>query len=182
MKNSFLQTDMRAPPPEDALDFILYEHLRHREMCEALDALAEAPEIDIADAARMGEFIRVELAMHVLDEEEDFFPLLRRRCEPEDKIEEALDRFGHEHHADLELCERVLIILQTAVSENTPPSQITGARATLRAFAQGQRRHMMLENAVLIPLARRRFGKEDIAALGERLAARRLVTALVQSS
>ncbi|MBK8543726.1 MAG: hypothetical protein IPL62_09305 [Caulobacteraceae bacterium] len=34
--------DGHEPSPEDALDFILYEHLRHRVMCNDLDALAEA--------------------------------------------------------------------------------------------------------------------------------------------
>jgi hemerythrin-like domain-containing protein len=173
MKHKMRMRDARAPGPEEALDFILFEHLKHREMCNALDQLADAPTFDAAEVTRLADFIRVDLTMHVFDEEEDFFPLLRQRCAPEDQIEAALERFDRDHEADRDLSAQVRIILYNAVATSTPPSQMPGAREALRAFAQGQRRHMMLENGVLIPLARRRLSKEDLAALGARLAGRR---------
>jgi len=172
MKHKIKVREARAPGPEEALDFILFEHLKHREMCNALDQLADAPTFDAAEATRLAEFIRVDLTMHVFDEEEDFFPLLRQRCAPEDQIDAALERFDREHEADRDLSAQVRIILCTAVEQSTPPSQMPGARETLRAFAQAQRRHMMLENGVLIPLARRRLTRDDLAALGRRLADR----------
>jgi hemerythrin-like domain-containing protein len=173
MKHKIKVRDARAPGPEEALDFILFEHLKHREMCNALDQLADAPSFDAAEVTRLAEFIRVDLTMHVFDEEEDFFPLLRQRCAPEDQVEEALERFDREHAADRDLSAQVRIILYTAVAERTPPAQMPGASQALHAFAQAQRRHMMLENGVLIPLARRRLTKDDLAALGRRLADRR---------
>jgi hemerythrin-like domain-containing protein len=173
MKHKIRVRDARAPGPEEALDFILFEHLKHREMCNALDQLADAPSFDRAEVTRLAEFIRVDLTMHVFDEEEDFFPLLRQRCAPEDQVDAALDRFDREHEADRDLSAQVRIILYNAVSTSTPPSQMPGASEMLRAFAQGQRRHMMLENGVLIPLARRRLSKDDLEALGRRLADRR---------
>jgi hemerythrin-like domain-containing protein len=172
--------DARAPSPEEALDFILFEHLKHREMCNELDRLAVAPNVDVARTSKLAEFIRVDMAMHVFDEEEDLFPLLRSRCTLEDQINEALDRFDREHDADRDLAAEVRVILCKAVAESTPPSQIPGAADALHAFAQSQRRHMMLENGVLIPLARRRLTKDDLTALGKRFASRRRRTADIE--
>ena len=178
MRRSLQVRAARAPGPDDALDFILFEHLKHREMCNALDHLADARNFNAAEVTRLAEFIRVDLTMHVFDEEEDFFPLLRQRCAPADQVEEALDRFDREHEADRDLSAQVRIILYNAVAQKTPPSQIPGASEVLRAFAQAQRRHMMLENGVLIPLARRRLNEDDLATLGRRFADRRMQRAL----
>lgn len=163
----------REPSAEEPLDFILYEHLRHRVMCNALETLADAERFDAGPITRLAEFIRSDLTLHVADEEEVFFPMLRRRCLPEDEIEVALERMNREHAEDRDLSAQVRIHLLTAVTDGRPLSAIPGAADALRQFAQNQRRHMMLENAVLIPLARRRLDEEDLAVLGARLAARR---------
>ena len=163
----------RASPPADALDFLLSEHARHREMCRLLERLADAPMFDAKEVSNLAEFIRVDLSMHIFDEEEDFFPLLRSYCMPEDEIGVALDRLDREHAEDLDLCAQVRVALLTAVSEGKPPSAIPGAPEAFRAFAHSQRRHMTLENAVLIPMARLRLPAEAIEALGVRFAARR---------
>lgn len=171
MKSRSLR-EVRAPPPEDALEFILCEHLRHREMCRALDRLADASAYDAGEVVNLAEFIRSELTMHIFDEE-DLFALLRQRCDPEDQIEAALERFDREHESDRDLSAQVRVFLYTASAKARPLAQMPGAADALHAFAQNQRRHMMLENAVLIPLARRRLTKDDVAALGKRFAARR---------
>jgi hemerythrin-like domain-containing protein len=158
--------------PEEPIDFILCEHFRHREMCNALDRLAEAPTADVKEVTALAEFIRSDLTMHIVDEEELFFPLLRRRCLPEDSIGAALERLDREHEEDRELSAEVRVVLLRAATESKTISEIPGAAAALRAFAQSQRRHMMLENAVLIPLARRRLTREDLDSLGKQLAAR----------
>ena len=41
------------------------------------------------------------------------------------------------------------------------------------AFALHEMRHLTLENAVVVPLARRRFSSEDMQLLSQRLLARR---------
>jgi len=172
MRRSLSTGDARAPAPEQALDFILYEHLRHREMCNALDRLAEASTFNVDETTKLAAFIRTELTLHVADEEELFFPLLRERCLPEDEIGGALDRLNREHAEDRDLSALVRVLLLQAVTEEKAPAAIEGASNALRAFAQSQRRHMMLENAVLIPLARRRLTPDDLTSLGKRLAAR----------
>jgi hemerythrin-like domain-containing protein len=173
MSTRIRAADASAPRPEDALEFLLYEHQQHREMCRALDRLAEATAFDGKEVVRLADYIRVDLTMHIFDEEEDLFPFLRERCLPDDEIGIALERLNREHAEDLDLSAQVRIALLAMATERKPASAIPGAAETLRFFAQSQRRHMMLENAVLIPLARRRLSAEDVAALGERFAARR---------
>ena len=167
--------DGHEPSPEDALDFILYEHFRHRVMCNDLDALAEAEIFDVNAVTRLAEFIRADLSLHIADEEDVFFPMLRRSCLAEDEIGSVLARMNREHAEDRDLSAEVRILLLTAATEGRPMSAVPGAADALRRFAQNQRRHMMLENAVLIPLARRRLTDEDLKLLGVRLAARHVV-------
>lgn len=159
--------------PDDPLDFILYEHLRHRVMCNALDALAEAEAFDADAVARLAEFIRADLSVHITDEEEVFFPILQERCRPEDEIDVVLQRMSREHAEDRQLSADVRIFLLTAATERRLLADIPSASEAVKRFAHNQRRHMMLENAVLIPLARQRFTEEDFALLAKRLAASR---------
>ncbi len=174
MGNASEEPIAEAGNPADALEFILLEHLRHRQMCKALERLAGASEFDAEHIARLADFIRFDLTLHVVDEEEDFFPVLRKRCLPEDGIEAVLDQMTKEHAEDKSLSERVRDVLTRCLIEQQPPSAIAGGAEVLRSFAQHEKRHMVLENAVVIPLARRRLTARDLAVLGERFAARRL--------
>lgn len=161
-----------AVDPREGLDFILFEHLRHRQMCKTLEHLADADEFEPKRIAAMADFIRFDLTLHVIDEEEDFFPLLRERCEPDDDLDMVLSRMTDEHAEDKVLSMEVRDVLNRCLIEQKSARAIGGA-AALRTFASHEKRHLALENAVLIPLARRRLTPEDNAALGERFAARR---------
>jgi hemerythrin-like domain-containing protein len=164
---------MRVVSPSDPIEFILAEHLKHRQMCKALERLAHATDFDPAEIAALVDFIRFDLTLHVIDEEEDLFPLLRQRCEPEDGIERVLDRMTAEHAEDKALAVQVRDILNAGLIERKPPAAVEGAAEVLLAFAAHEKSHLVLENAVLVPLARRRFSKDDLGALGQRLMARR---------
>ena len=162
-----------AVDPKQALEFILFEHMRHRQMCKALEQLAAMPDFDPGRIASLADFIRFDLTLHVIDEEEDFFPMLRERCLPDDGIDAVLDQMTDEHAADKALSVEVRDVLNACLIERKPPAAIECGAAVLRNFAQHERRHMALENAVVIPLARRRLAPDDLTSLGERFAARR---------
>jgi hemerythrin-like domain-containing protein len=172
------QAPDRAGAAEDPLAFILSEHMSHRRMCEALDRLAAAPEFDPAHVAHLADFIRFDLMLHVINEEEDFFPLLRKRCPPEDDVDQVLDRMTAEHAEDTALSARVRDALNASLIERRPPSAIEGVSEILLAFARREKRHLTLENAVIVPLARRRLSLEDLAGLRARFIARRRRLAL----
>jgi hemerythrin-like domain-containing protein len=161
------------PTPHDPIDFILAEHLNHRRMCRALEALARAEDFDGAPIAALLDFIRFDLTLHVIDEEEDVFPLLRKRCPPDDEINEVLDRLTLEHAEDKALSIRVRDVLNACLILRKPPHAIEGGAEALRAFARHELRHLALENAVVVPMARRRFDTSDLRELAARLTARR---------
>lgn len=163
----------RRPTPHDPIEFILAEHLNHRRMCRALESLADAAEFDAAVITALLDFIRFDLTLHVIDEEEDFFPMLRQRCLPEDVVGDVLDRLTFEHAEDKALSVRVRDVLNACLIIRKPPHAIEGGAEALAAFAKHEMRHLTLENAVVVPLARRRFDAEDLRVLSQRLIARR---------
>ncbi len=68
------------------------------------------------------------------------------------------------------------VVLAQALEKRVAPSAIAGGSQTLLQLARQEKGHMALENAVVMPLARRRLNKDDLEALSLRLAARRGVT------
>jgi hemerythrin-like domain-containing protein len=163
----------RRPTPHDPLEFMLAEHLNHRRMCRALEQLAAETEFDAVRITGLLEFIRFDLTLHVIDEEEDFFPMLRERCLPEDEVDSVLARLSEDHAEDKALSVRVRDVLNVCLILRKPPRAIEGGADALLTFAQHEMRHLALENAVVVPLARRRFSHEDLRALSRRLLARR---------
>lgn len=168
----------RSPPEliREPLEFLFAEHYRHRQMCKILEFLAVCQDFDAELVASTDDFIRYDLALHVIDEEDDLFPLLRRRCAEDDDIEDVLGRLSADHALDQELARAVRAVLALALERRVAPAAIPGAPETLLQLARQEKSHMALENAVVMPLARRRLTGEDLLALSVRLAARRGVT------
>lgn len=163
----------RMATPHDPIEFILGEHLNHRRMCKALERLATMTEFDPAPITAMVDYIRYDLTLHVIDEEDDFFPMLQRRCLPDDDIEAILKRLSAEHEIDKSLSAQVRDMLNACLILRKPPNVIEGAVKALTVFAANERQHLALENAVIIPIARRRLSAEDLKTLGRRMLARR---------
>lgn len=157
----------------EPLDFLFAEHFRHRQMCRILNHLADSPNGETDLVASVDDFIRYDLSLHVIDEEEDLFPLLRRRCLPEDEIERVLGRLSAEHAEDQRLARALRTLFAQALAAQTPLSRLPGAPTTLRRFAEQERAHLAIENAVVLPIARLRLLEADHAALSRRLGARR---------
>lgn len=155
------------------LEWFAAEHQRHREFCRRLAEAAAATIFDGPEIAALAAFVRHDLARHVLEEEEELFPLLRRRARPEDVITEALDRLAAEHGADAASAQVVLAHLDASLEARAPLGASAGARQALMGFASEELRHLALENAVVLPLARRRLSSGDLRKLSRRLAARR---------
>ena len=163
----------RPVTPHDPIEFILAEHLMHRAMCKELERLASMAGFEPAPIEAMAAYIRVDLALHIRDEEEDFFPMLRKCCQPDDEISPILRRLSAEHQTDKRLSARVVDFLDASLAAGTPLGKSEGAVEALKAFSENERRHLALENAVIIPIARRRFERSDLQTLSRRLLARR---------
>ncbi|GAB4390501.1 hemerythrin domain-containing protein [Albidovulum sp.] len=155
----------------DPLDLIRDDHLRERQICAHIDALARSAEPDPQLAAEALDFLRRELPRHQQDEEEDLFPLLRRRCTPEDEIEALIARLADDHAEAAAGLPAVLAVL--AAIAGGEPAPTPEARSLLAAHAARARRHLILENAIILPFARLRLGASDLEDLRQRIGQRR---------
>ena len=158
---------LRAP-----LDYLLADHLRQRVLCVLCEQIADASRLNPETVGEVLAYITRDMALHVIDEEEDFFPMLRRRSAPDDDIETVLEQLSGQHAEDEALANRIVAGLEAATQ--TPDQPVPDDLAEdLRAFARSERAHLALENATIMPLARLRLTRKDISELAARMAARR---------
>lgn len=154
---------------KDPLDFIAEDHLREREVCAALDRMADGDTAALQDVSCALAFLRDELPLHLADEEEDLFPLMRRSCLPEDEIERVITRLLVDHQHAASDTPEVVAVLTELMSR----SASTQERQLLSRFSSYARRHLILENAVILPIARLRLGENDLESLRLRMRQRR---------
>ncbi|HEY9216477.1 MAG TPA: hemerythrin domain-containing protein [Phenylobacterium sp.] len=165
--------DMPLPLLAEPLEWFFAEHFRHRQLCDMIDEAAASVVFDGERISRIVDFLRHDLALHVIDEEEDLFPLLRRRCKPEDELERILGVLSAEHRIDVDFARTVRTHLERCLEQQSAPGLDPQVRKAMTEFASQERRHLGLENAVVLPIARLRLTKRDLDTLGRRLAARR---------
>lgn len=157
------------------LEFIHEEHLRERQICAWIDEIAQGDASDdvITDVIA---FLKTELPLHIADEEEDLFPLLKRRCEPEDEIDKVIAKLGDDHGDSDDAAHSVLSTLEQMVAEKR--SLIAAEKQMLTSFAAHARRHLILENAIILPFARLRLTERDLETLYLRMCQRRNLSSL----
>ena len=159
------------------LEFIFAEHGRQRIACVALERLADDLGADDAteNAGYILDHLEVDLPLHIADEEKDLFPLLKKRCLADDRIEEMLVLLHVEHQEDDANCGALLAPLR-GIAGGSRPTDEAAFTARARAFDSFQRRHLGWENGTILPLAEYRLSDEDNAALGASMAMRRGLT------
>jgi iron-sulfur cluster repair protein YtfE (RIC family) len=168
------------PLPPDGflrpLDVILLEHTRQHEISRWL--LVRADDRQLAPLREPGQallaFLTRDLLLHHKDEEEDLFPLLKTRCEPEDDIEGILTELNRDHATERFLVRDIAVDLR-AIIEGKKPEAAARFFESLYIFAEGQQRHLWWENKMVLPLASSRLTHQDIEALGRNMAARRRI-------
>jgi len=153
------------------LEFIDEDHLREREICAVIDGLAMADAFDRRAAMDVLRFLNEELNVHLRDEVEDLFPLLVRRCTEEDAIESTISRIRADQSAAIRLLPQVRATLTGCL--DTGAGLTAEDRAVLTAFAGQVRRHLVAENAILLPIARARLTQADLRILSRHMRSRR---------
>ncbi|GKY89978.1 hemerythrin domain-containing protein [Sinisalibacter aestuarii] len=167
----------QVPGPTDPglldtpLDFIVEEHERIRNMCTLIEYIADRPATHPEIIAQVSAFVRSELPFLIDDEGGDLLPLMQSRCEPEDEIGRLRTRLDAEHDTALYLLPDALDTLDALEAGDTGVT--APSLHLLRNFAAHLHRHLIFENAILIPLARARLTPDDISTLRLRMKARR---------
>ena len=164
------------PPPASLLavplDYIHAEHFRHRTMCSVLDTLCRQDKVDINLLEAAVFFLANDFAVHLIDEEEDLYPLLRRRAKPDDDIAKVLEGLNQDKAPDRFDPETIVAAITNRQSDGDRQFDAETSALVTR-FAANEHRHLICENAILLPLARARLTPDDLRNLGRRIAARR---------
>jgi hemerythrin-like domain-containing protein len=156
----------------DPIDILAAEHGILRSACARLERLATEPHPDPDAARSIAAQLRAILPRHMADENECLFPLLRDRAEPEDEIELVLARLAIEHEDGGARALELLVLLDRLGEDARTPS--SAERATIGAYAAGKLRHLSLETAIVLPIARERLSEADRARLRDTLSNRNL--------
>lgn len=147
----------------DPLDFIAEDHLRERQICALIDGVANAESVGLPEIENVLSFLGEELEMHLQDEEAGLFPMMCDRCEAEDEIDRVIDRLRSDHARMTAVLPRVKegfrILLDGRSSLNGDQ------RSMLTDFANDTRRHLIVENAIILPIARARLSAHDLDSL-----------------
>ncbi|NYS25514.1 hemerythrin domain-containing protein [Rhodobacteraceae bacterium 2376] len=165
----------RAAPPqlsarECPIEAMYEEHFIQRQLCADMELLAATtlsrPEL----ARRLLVNLCRDLPRHLEDEEHGLFPRLRARALPEDELEKTLTRLAREHEIAAAAYALLVPALVRMADGNLPAPEECDA---LRRLASSERRHLIVENAILLPLARLRLSDADKVALMAEMCARR---------
>lgn len=166
-----------GPPTADLgllagpLDEISKDHLRERQICAMIDGLALSTAPDHPTGASVQRFLNEELTLHIRDQVEDLSPILVRRCMDADGIERTLARVGAAQTEAARLLPQVRAAVAGCLDT---ASGLSGEdRATLSRFAGHVRRHLVAENAILLPIAHARLTRSDRNALTAQMQLRR---------
>ena len=162
------------------LDFLAEDHLRERQICAEMDQLGGSQRADPDLLADILNFLIEELPMHLADEEQDLFPMMVMRCEPEDEIERVIARLQADHiHAKADTG----MLIQALRAAQGTQSPIGPAAATkFSEFAGQARRHLILENAIVLPIARKRLKPRDLDLMRANMMARRGLDRIFEAS
>lgn len=155
----------------DPLAYISAEHSRHRLVCSALGRFASALAIEKDIVGKIVVFLLEDLPIHYRDEDEDLFPLLRLRGKAADNLGPILSRLAEEHQASLRSSATIAKLLARRLDANDRVSRRVAD--LMLAYASEERRHLAIENGIVMVIARKRLNGSDLAALSRGMRARR---------
>lgn len=153
------------------LDAIAEEHFHARRICALIEKIASARSLDRGAVKSVLRFLNEDLSDHMRDEAQDIFPLLLRRCQKDYGIEQTLERIAADQAQAVQLLPEVRSLLSRCLDAGQAPSQAEAA--VLLRFATHTRRHILAENAILLPLARAHLTRRDLSRLARRMRDRR---------
>ncbi|KUO54408.1 MAG: hypothetical protein APF80_08215 [Alphaproteobacteria bacterium BRH_c36] len=149
------------------------DHVLKLELCDALERLADGlpNETDTGLANAAVTVLRRGLPDHIELEERHLFPLLRRRIADDEIFRPVLEQLEYEHEHDdasaIEISEELERLAEVGQARN---AEMLGYM--LRGFFVTLRRHVYWENAMVLPLARRKLTENDLDELREAVVAR----------
>ena len=160
-----------ASSVDNPLDFIAEDHMREREVCAVIDRIVTTASMERSEIDQVLTFLEAQLPQHLADEEIDLFPLMLKRCEPEDEIDKVIDKLQSDHGHAIADAPAIVAIIRSFGKRSLKPSQADCEQ--MADFAHHARRHLILENAVILPIARARLTEADLTTMKRHMLERR---------
>jgi hemerythrin-like domain-containing protein len=163
-----------SPQLADPIQILRAEHEQTRGVCDRVDRLADNLHHGEAlkDAALIVEYLTRHLQLLLAHEDEDLFPLLLARCQPEDAADEMIALLRQERRKREQLIDTLLGDLARLGAGRMPERPLDFV-CRLMTFTELQRRHTAWVDATVLRLASLRLSAEDRALLAQRIARRR---------
>lgn len=154
------------------LEYFFAEHLRHRCLCALLRRVATEPQCARAMADRIVAFMQHEMPRHHEDEDDILLPLVLQRAVPEDGLAPVIERLADDHRRAQRQAHRIIEALTSQPAG--APAEITPRLAELmRNYARDEHRHLAVENAIVLVIARKRLKPTDLVSIARAMRARR---------
>lgn len=128
------------------------EHFRQRQLFGCIERVAAARNLDRGLVGEMLDFLRNDISLHLLDEEDTLFLLMRQRCPSEEDIEQVLSALPTERTGSRDLAVLVIAGLEMALAEARPIAAQSSLRKAMINFVRRERRHLALENSIMLLL------------------------------
>ena len=161
---------------DEPLEYILAVHGQGRCVCAALRAIARERSVGRSAADRIVAFLTRDIVIHHQDEEDDLFPALRQRAQPEDKLGAIIARLGDDHRHFDRMIDGIVDALSALPANDPLEIELRDAELML-AYAAGEHRHLAIENGIVLVIARKRLTPGDLSAMSRSMKARRGVHA-----
>jgi hemerythrin-like domain-containing protein len=165
----------QRPGPADPLRQLAQCHQKIAGHLTRLDAMVAAENQSVAEMREMLEGIvrwfETNGLRHRIDEDESLFPRLAGAAAATPALAAALRELRADH-AEEESLVSCLARAACDLAEN-PAQGIVTARAVARAVVTHFRRHMDVEERVVMPEAARALGPDDLAAVADEMERRR---------
>lgn len=161
---------------DDPLGFIDADHARQRAASRALLRLAVGETTERALAVGLANFLVHDLPLHHRDEDEDLFPLLLKRALPEDDLGTVVRQLTDDHISATQAARVLAQALDVPRSQSS--AKLDGHSAELaREFATSAQRHLAVEAAIIMVMARKRLKSIDLNLMARSMRLRRGVAA-----
>lgn len=155
---------------DEPLEYILADQRRGRYVCAMLRKFAQARSASRADADTVVDFLTRDLPLHRADKKTDLFVLLRKRSLPEDDLGIPLAQLSAD--CRMSAAESIADTLAALPGSDSVPISKSAAESML-AYAAREQKHLAVEMGIVMAIARIRFTRGDLKALGGAMKHRR---------
>jgi hemerythrin-like domain-containing protein len=162
----------------EPLEFLFADHMRQRKICNAIDAIHLTSEKILLPelAGPIFAYLSEDFPLHVADEECDLFPALRAAADHDNNLRDLIDVLTRNHAIELSMSWDVIVYLKRNLHSSGDADNVSQFSRLLFIFTDCLRRHLVIEDQMLLPFARKCLSRSDLSRIGHSMAQRRKIT------